>query len=133
MKGKIDFLWDKLNKCKSEKNRAILRSIVNDEIVLQGFREHLTLMRTEPKITEKRKENGDIALNMQVSYSILSEQIEEDFKHKIILWLVENIDKEEIDYWYGQKEKLQNGKAILKRKKDHIQTKLNRLNKEELL
>jgi hypothetical protein len=109
MKKKIDFLWNKINKCKSEKNRVILQSIYNDEIVLQGFREHITLMRTQPRIIERKKENGDIAFNMSVSYSVFSKQMEEELKHKIILWLVENLDKEEIDYWYSQKEKLQNG------------------------
>ena len=109
MKRKIDFLWNKINKCKSEKNREILQSILNDEIVLQGFREHITLMRTQPRIIERKKENGGIALNMSVSYQVFSKQMEEELKHKIILWLVENLDKEEIDYWYSQKEKLQNG------------------------
>ena len=105
MKGKIDFLWNKINKCKSEKNRTILQSILNDEIVLQGFREHITLMGTQPRIIERKKEDGGIALNMSVAYSVFSKQMEEELKHKIILWLVENFDKEEIDYWYSQKNK----------------------------
>lgn len=116
MKGKIDFLWNRINRSKSEKNRTILQSILDDEIVIQCFRDHLTLMRTEPTIIERRKENGDLAFDMSVSYSVFSKQMEEELKHKIILWLVENIDKEEIDCWYDRKEKLQNGRGENKKR-----------------
>ena len=111
MKNKIDFLCNKINKCKSKKNRTILQSILDDEIVLQGFREHISLMRTEPRIIDRKEKDGNITANMLVSYSVFSkqmEEVEEELKHKIILWLVENLDKEEIDYWYSQKDKLQN-------------------------
>lgn len=104
MKDKIDFLKNKISKYKNVKNRAMLQSILDDEIVLQGLREHLTLMRTEPKITEQ-----DNSFHMSFSYGVYSKQLneyEEELKHKIIAWLVENLDKEEIDYWYSIKEKL---------------------------
>lgn len=104
MKDKIDFLKNKISKYKNVKNRAMMQSILDDEIVMQGLREHLTLMRTEPKIIEQ-----DNAFHMSFSYGVYSKQLneyEEVLKHKIIMWLVENLDKEEIDYWYSIKEKL---------------------------
>lgn len=113
MKDKIDFLRNKITKYKNVKNRAMLQSILDDVIVLQGLREHLTLMRTEPKIIERKEEDDGITLNMSVSYGFYSKQLneyEEELKHKIIAWLVENLDKEEIDYWYSKKEKLENDK-----------------------
>ena len=109
MKDKIDFLKNKISKYKNVKNRAMLQSILDDVIVLQGLREHLTLMRTEPKIIERKEDDDGITLNMSVSYGFYSKQLEdfeEELKHEIIMWLVENIDKEEIDYWYSKKEKL---------------------------
>ena len=109
MKDKIDFLKNKINKYKNVKNRSMLQSILDDVIVLQGLREHLTLMRTEPKIIERKEEDDGITLNMSVSYGFYSKQLEEfeeELKHEIIMWLVENLDKEEIDYWYSKKEKL---------------------------
>ena len=104
MKDKIDFLKNKISKYKNVKNRAMMESILDDVIVLQGLREHLTLVKTEPKIIEQ-----DNALHMSVSYGFYSKQLneyEEELKHKIIMWLVENLDKEEIDYWYSIKERL---------------------------
>ena len=109
MKDKIDFLKNKISKYKNVKNRAMLQSILDDVIVLQGLREHLTLMRTEPKIIERKEDDDGITVNMSVSYGFYSKQLEEfeeGLKHEIIMWLVENIDKEEIDYWYSKKEKL---------------------------
>ena len=109
MKDKIDFLKNKISKYKNVKNKAMLQSILDDVIVLQGLREHLTLMRTEPKIIERKEDDDGITLNMSVSYGFYSKQLEEfeeELKHEIIMWLVENIDKEEIDYWYSKKEKL---------------------------
>lgn len=104
MKDKIDFLKNKISKYKNVKNRAMMESILDDVIVLQGLREHLTLVKTEPKIIEQ--DNG---LQMSVSYSVLSKQLneyEEKLKREIIMWLVENLDKKEIDYWYSVKERL---------------------------
>lgn len=104
MKDKIDFLKNKISKYKNVKNRAMLQSILDDEIVLQGLREHLTLVKTEPKIIEQ-----DNAFHMSFSYEVYSKQLneyEEELKHKIIAWLVENLDKKEIDYWYSIKESL---------------------------
>ena len=110
---KIDFLNNKISKYKNVKNRAILESILDDVIVLQGLREHLTLIKTEPKIIERKEDDDGITLNMSVSYGFYSKQLEdfeEELKHEIIMWLVENLDKEEIDYWYSKKEKLENEK-----------------------
>lgn len=109
MKDKIDFLKNKISKYKNVKNRAMLQSILDDVIVLQGLREHLTLMRTEPKIIERKEEDEGITVNMSFSYGVYSKQLEEfeeELKRKIIMWLVENLDKEEIDYWYSIKESL---------------------------
>lgn len=113
MKDKIDFLKNKISKYKNVKNRSMLQSILDDEIVLQGLREHLTLMGTEPKIIERKEEDEGITVNMSVSYGFYSKQLneyEEKLKREIIMWLVENLDKEEIDYWYSVKEKLENDK-----------------------
>ena len=104
MKDKIDFLKNKISKYKNVKNRAIMESILDDVIVLQGLRNHLTLMRTEPKIIEQ-----DNSFHMSFSYEVSSKQLneyEKELKHKIIAWLVENLDKKEIDYWYSVKERL---------------------------
>lgn len=109
MKDKIDFLRNKISKYKNVKNRAMLQSILDDVIVMQGLREHLTLVKTEPKITERKEEDDGITLNMSVSYGFYSKQLneyEEELKHEIIMWLVENLDKKEIDYWYSIKDKL---------------------------
>lgn len=109
MKDKIDFLKNKISKYKNVKNRAMLQSILDDVIVLQGLREHLTLIKTEPKIIERKEEDEGITINMSVLYGFYSKQLneyEEALKHKIIAWLVENLDKEEIDYWYSIKERL---------------------------
>ena len=109
MKDKIEFLKNKISKYKNVKNRAMMESILDDVIVLQGLREHLTLMRTEPKIIERKEEDDGITLNMSVSYGFYSKQLEEfeeELKRKIIMWLVENLDKKEIDYWYSIKESL---------------------------
>ena len=110
---KIDFLNNKISKYKNVKNRAILESILDDVIVLQGLREHLTLIKTEPKIIERKEDDDGITLNMSVSYGFYSKQLEdfeEELKHEIIMWLVENLDKEEIDKKKKKKEKLENEK-----------------------
>lgn len=109
MKDKIDFLKNKISKYKNVKNRSMLQSILDDVIVLQGLREHLTLMRTEPKIIERKEDDEGITVNMSVSYGFYSKQLEEfeeELKREIIMWLVENLDKKEIDYWYSIKESL---------------------------